>query len=204
MRRRVVLLLGTLVIACSNPTPRASPSVDTPSPPVGPTDEPTGTASAVGPCVTRDLSIVVTNTTAAMNNVGGYLMFTNRSGGPCILEGAPKLIALTAAGAPTVARVEPNVGTPFPDANLAVITLAAGDRAFAAYGGSDNPGNKPTCGPPYHVFHVSPPGDTEEVAISAFNASLGQDQPSCAGISVTPIESAAVAAEYIDSTDLHP
>ena len=152
----------------------------------------------------RDLSIVVTNTTAAMGNVGGYLMFTNRSAGPCILEGAPNLIAFTAAGLPTVASLRRNVGTPFPDGNPALITLASGDHAFAAYGGSDNPGDKPTCGPPYHLFQVSPPGDTEIVEISAFNASLGQDQPSCAGISVTPIESAAIAAMYIDATDLHP
>lgn len=152
----------------------------------------------------RDLSIVVTNTTAAMGNVGGYLMFTNRSAGPCTLEGAPKLIAATAAGATTLARVVRNVGTPLPDADPVLITLAPGDHAFAAYGGSDNPGDKPTCGPPYHLFQVSPPGDPATVDLSAFNASLGQDQPSCAGISVTAIVSAVVAAEYIDAADLHP
>jgi hypothetical protein len=159
---------------------------------------------AVEACAMRDLSIVVTNTTAAAGNVGGYLMFTNRSASPCTLEGAPRLVALTAAGAPTVAHVERNVGTPFPEVNPALITLAPGDHAFAAYGGSDNPGSNATCAPPYHLFQVSPPGDTATVDMPAFNASLGQDQPSCAGLSVTVIESAATADEYIDLAHLHP
>jgi uncharacterized protein DUF4232 len=202
--RRGVLLVGAVAMACSTPLPSASQTTEPVSSTRRPTAQPTSDGTAVGACEVRDLSIVVTNTTAAMGNVGGYLMFTNRSAGPCALAGAPKLIALTAVDAPTVARVELNVGTPFPDAHPQVIILAPGDRAFAAYGGSDNPGDKPTCGPPYHLFHVSPPGGSEGVDMSAFNASLGQDQPSCAGISVTAIESAATAALYIDQTDLHP
>ena len=191
-------------MACSNPTPSALPPIDTPSSQLEPTEGPSSNGTAAGACATDDLSIAVTNTTAAMGNVGGYLMFTNRSASPCVLEGAPELTAFTEAGFPTVARVERNVGTPFPDANPALITLAPEDHAFAAYGGSDNPGERPACGPPYHVFHVSPPGDPAVVEMSAFNTSLGLDQPSCAGIAVTPLESAAVAAEYIDLMDLHP
>jgi hypothetical protein len=204
MRRYVLLLVGAFTMACSTVTPSTAPPIETLPSPVPPTHVSTSSGTAAGPCRTRDLSIVVTNTSAAAGNVGGYLMFTNRSAGPCSLEGAPELVAWTAAGAPTEARVERTVGTPFRDVNPALITLAPGDHAFAAYGGSDNPGDRPTCGPPYHLFHVSPPGDTEGVDVSAFNAWLGEDQPSCVGIAVTVLESAAIAEMYIDVTDLHP
>jgi hypothetical protein len=205
MRRVPLLALAVLVAACSRtpavsivggsqPLPSATRGVASPS------------ALAIRPCRTADLLISVTNTTAAAGNVGGYLLFENTTAAACTLQGAPTLTAETAAGAATPARIAAVVGTPFPSLTQPpLVILGVGDKAFAAYGGSDNSGSvSATCPPPYHTFQVTPPGNTIGVDLPAFNSWLGQDQPSCAGIDVSVIAPASEVEQFTDLSSLRP
>ena len=110
-----------------------------------------------------------------------------------MLQGAPTLTAMTATGAATRARFAVVVGTPFPSLiQPPLVILEPGDKAFAAYGGSDNSGSVTAiCPPPYHTFQVTPPGNTISVDVPAFNSWFAQDQPSCAGIEVSAIAPAS-------------
>ena len=163
-------------------------------------------AVAIGPCRTADLLVSVTNTEAAAGNVGGYLLFENMTAEACTLRGTPTLTAVTVAGAATRARFAATVGTPFPSLTQPpLVILEPGDKAFAAYGGSDNSGSvTATCPPPYHTFQVTPPGNTISVDLPAFNAWLDQDQPSCAGIEVTVIAPASEVEQFNDLSSLRP
>lgn len=142
---------------------------------------------------------------AAAGTVGGYLMFVNVSDADCSLQGAPTLIAMTPSG-PAVARVASSAGPPFPVLEGApFVLLTPGDRAFAAYGGTDNPvGDEVTCPPPYHTFRIAPPGSAASVELPAFNTGLGQDQPSCYGIAVTMVAGATEVEQYADLSTLRP
>jgi hypothetical protein len=132
-------------------------------------------------------------------------VFANTGGVVCSLQGTPTVVATTAEGQATEAGTAATVGTPFPALSGApTAILLPGDRAFAAYGGSDNPGNAATCPPPFHTFRVSPPGDTAAVDIPAFNVWLGADQPSCSGIEVTMIAPSAALADILDVNHLRP
>jgi hypothetical protein len=148
----------------------------------------------------------VTNTGAAAGNVGGYLLFENTTAEACTLQGAPTLTAITLARAATRARFAATVGTPFPSLTQPpLVILEPGDKSFAAYGGSDNSGSgAATCPPPYHTFQVTPPANTISVDVPAFNAWLGQDQPSCTGIDVSGIAPASAVAQFTDLRSLRP
>ena len=165
-----------------------------------------GSGVADVPCDTADLAITLTNSSAAGGNVGGYVMFVNTSDVECSLRGAPTFVAIAASGVVTNAREATTVGMPFPGLEVPpIVTLAPGDRAFAAYGGTDNPvGGAATCPPPFHTFRIGPPGGSSTVDLPAFNAWLGQDQPSCSGISVTAIASDAQVQQYADLSALRP
>ena len=160
---------------------------------------------AIGPCRTADLLVSVTNTGAAAGNVGGYLLFENTTAEACTLQGAPALTAMTVAGVATRARVAAVVGTPFPSiTEPPLVILEPGDKAFAAYGGSDDSGSTATCLPPYHTFQVTPPGNTVSVDLPAFNSWLDQDQPSCAGIDVSVIAPVSEVQQFTDLSSLPP
>ena len=199
--------VSVLLVACAAPnaTPSPAPSrTDTEVP--GLTESTTESTPPLVACRTADLRIAVTNTEAAAGNVGGYLLFENTTAATCTLHGAPSLTAATASGATTQARVSQTTGTPFPSLSQPpLVILRPGDRAFAAYGGTDNAGTpSATCPPPYHTFHVAPPGDPAGVEIPAFNTWLGQDQPSCAGLEVTVIAPASLVRQYDDLGSLRP
>jgi Protein of unknown function (DUF4232) len=161
---------------------------------------------ATGSCRTADLLISVTNTGSGAGNVGGYLLFENTTAEACTLQGAPTLTAVTVAGAATRVRFAATTGTPFPSLTQPpLVILEPGDKAFAAYGGTDNSGSgTATCPPPYHTFQVTPPGNTISIDLPAFNAWLGQDQPSCAGIDVTVIAPAGEVEQFNDLSSLRP
>jgi hypothetical protein len=161
---------------------------------------------AIGPCRTADLLVSVTNTGGAAGSIGGYLLFENTTAVACTLQGAPTFTAKTAAGATTRARVAAVVGTPFPSLTLPpLVIMEPGDKAFAAYGGSDNSGSAAaTCPPPYHNFQVTPPGNAIGVDLPAFNPWLNQDQPSCVGIGVTVIAPASEVEQVTDLSSLRP
>jgi hypothetical protein len=222
MKRLAIALLCVLLAGCAaptSPTPSTSPTPTTPisllatsaSPMDSPAASPVitgGAASpsavAIGPCRTADLLIEVTNTGVATGNVGGYLLFENTTAETCTLQGAPSLTAMTVTGAATHARIAAVVGTPFPSLTYQpLVILKPGDKAFAAYGGSDN-GSTATCPPPYHTFQVTPPGNTIGVDLPAFNSWLDQDQPSCAGIDVTVIAPASQVEQFNDLSSLRP
>ena len=209
MTRRSHLGATALIAAiasCGPLTPSIEPSASaTPGPTPSPNLTPTAVTGAVIPCRTTDLSIGVTNTGGGGGNAGGYLVFLNTGGAACSLQGAPRVLATSAEGLATEARTSATVGTPFPSLSGApTVILLPGERAFAAYGGSDTSGSAATCPPPYRTFRVSPPGDTAGVDIPALNVWLGADQPSCSGIEVTMIAPSEALADILDVNHLHP
>lgn len=204
MRTRPLVVLALLAAACSG-TPAASIAGGPGLFPAWTTD-PTPSLAAIRSCRTADLRITVTNTEGGAGNVGGYLLFENATAEACTLHGAPSLAAATASGVATQARVAETTGTPFPSLSQPpLVVVGPGDRAFAAYGGTDNSGSTTaTCPPPYQTFRVAPPGDPASVDLPAFNAWLGQDQPSCFGIAVTVIASASAVEQVNDLSSLRP
>lgn len=205
MRRVPLLALAVLAAACSG-TPAASTVGGSQPLPSATRGVASPSAVAIGPCRTADLLISVTNTGAAAGNVGGYLLFENTTAETCTLQGAPTLTAETAAGATTRAAVAAIVGTTFPSlAQPSLVILEPGDKAFVAYGGSDNSGSvTATCPPPYHTFQVTPPGSTIGVDLPAFNSWLDEDQPSCVGIDVSVIAPASEVEQFTDLSSLRP
>lgn len=214
IRSRYMALVAVLTAACTTPTPSptisgaATPLVSALATPLPSTasSAPIVSAAAAQACTTSDLSISVTNTGVAAGNVGGYLRFLNTAAVPCYLQGPPTLTAVTADGAMVSAKVSTVVGTPFPALRRAPeVVLTPGESAFAAYGGTDNPGSaEATCPPAYHTFRVAPPGDSTTVDLPAYNTGLAQDQPSCFGIEVTVIAPEALVQQYNDLSSLHP
>ncbi len=200
--RRVVagMLFSALVGGCGTTQPVTSPapSASSVSPAVAttaePTESPTPTASAAAAaCASADLAITALNAGGGVGTVGGWLRFQNVGTEPCTLTGWPQVVGVTAGGARTTAGQamalldSPVIsGTP-------VVAIAPGESAFAVYAGGDNPtGSAGSCPPPYHTLQVTAPGTTKSVSVSAYNAWLGQDLPSCVGIEVTPVMGASL------------
>lgn len=204
MRRGLLIAIGLLFGAGCSGSPLTSTAGGLGLIPSSATAAPSAGASRA--CRTANLRITVTNTEGGAGNIGGYLLFENTSAEACTLQGAPSLTAVTASGAAAQATVAATTGTPFPDlGEPPLVILGPGGRAFAAYGGSANAGSTTaTCPPPYHTFHVAPPGDPVGVDLPAFNAWLGQDQPSCVGIAVTAIASASAVLQVNDLSSLRP
>lgn len=159
------------------------------------------TAPAVLPiCQTSQLAITTTNSSAAAGTVGVYLRFANRGSEACTLLGWPAVVGVTASGAATMARDDFVGLLPFPDLPIQTVVLNPGADAFSSLGGGDNPGGSEpgaTCPPSYHTLGVTPPGNTESVVLSGFDAWLGHDLTACAGLVESPIVSAAQMAGFV-------
>lgn len=201
MKALVIAVLCTLLAACNAPTPSSTPPL---TPPVvtsqtlpassAPLASPatSGSPDLAATCRTAGLGITVVNAGAAAGMVGGYLRFTNASTETCRLRGWPTIVGVTAAGT-TITSRHTNALLTFPDITTApMVVLGPGAIAYAAFAGGDNPGlPTSTCPPSFLSLLVTPPENTEPVALSAWNPGYNQFLPDCAGIEVTMVVPAA-------------
>jgi hypothetical protein len=156
-------------------------------------DTPTATSSspvsAGGNCVTSQLRISLVNTGALAGQAGGYLKFTNDTGTPCRISGWPSVTGLTAIGQATpLRRLQSSMfGAWHYTAPPAVITLTAGDSAYAVVAADDKPaGSNTACPAPYVHLRVSAPGDSRTVTISAWLPGAVSYLPACTSADGSP------------------
>jgi hypothetical protein len=146
-------------------------------------------AADTGACVTSQLKISLTNTSALAGQAGGYLKFTNKSGTPCRITGWPAVTGLTASGQATRLRhLQLSMfGAWHYSAPLPVVALQPGDSAYAIVAADDKPaGSSTRCPASYTRLRVSPPGDSGSVTISAWLPGAGSYLPSCASANGSP------------------
>lgn len=162
-------------------------SVPSSAVPVSPSPQETPAPSQAFPtCDTSQLDISVTHPQVAAGTVGAWLVFANHGTTPCQLHGWPTLVGMSVGDGSTIAR-QTDATLTFPKINgVPTVVLQPGDAAVAAFAGSDNPGPS-GCLPPYHTLLVAPPGSSALVALSGYNAWLGQDTPACFGLEVTMV-----------------
>ena len=146
-------------------------------------------SASIGSCVTAQLKISITNTGALAGQAGGYLKFTNGSRTVCRMSGWPVVIALTATGRAT--RLQHVQSTMFGawhyTAPPPVVTLRPGDSAYAVVAANDNAaGGNTHCPAPYVRLRVSPPGDSENVTISAWLPGAVSYLPACTSADGSP------------------
>jgi hypothetical protein len=63
-----------------------------------------------------------------------------------------------------------------------VVRLRHGQTAVAAFTAGDHGLTSAPCPPPYRQLHVTPPGNTDSVVLSAWIAYYGQYLPACTRI----------------------
>ena len=192
-----VAACGLGITACaSQAAPGAASSSSATSPANNTTSPADNTASPssasvadTGACVTSQLKISLTNTSALAGQAGGYLKFTNNSGTPCRMTGWPAVTGLTASGQATRLRhLQVSMfGAWHYSAPPPVVTLQPGDSAYAIVAADDKPaGNSNRCPAPYTRLRVSAPGDSGNVTISAWLPGASTYLPSCASASGSP------------------
>jgi len=150
---------------------------------------PSGSPSAAGACVTSQLKISLTNTTALAGQAGGYLRFTNDSGTACSMSGWPAVTGLTATGQATRLRQMQTsmFGAWHYTAPSPVVTLQPGDSAYAIVAADDKPaGSYAHCPAPYVRLQVSAPGDSGNVTISAWLPGAVSYLPACVSADGSP------------------
>ena len=146
-------------------------------------------SASIGACVTSQLKISITDTGALAGQAGGYLKFTNDSRTVCRMSGWPVVLALTATGSATRLRhVQSTMfGAWHYTAPPPVVTLQPGDSAYAVVAADDNAaGGNTHCPAPYVRLRVSPPGDSENVTISAWLPGAVSYLPACTSADGSP------------------
>ena len=187
---------GLGITACaSQATPGAASSATSPASnsatsPANNTVSPSSASAAdTGACVTSQLKISLTNTSALAGQAGGYLKFTNNSGTPCRMTGWPAVTGLTAKGQATRLRQLQSsmFGAWHYSAPPPVVALQPGDSAYAIVAADDKPAGSSThCPAPYARLRISAPGDSGNVTISAWLPGASTYLPSCASASGSP------------------
>ena len=187
---------GLGITACaSQATPGAASSATSPASnsatsPANNTVSPSSASAAdTGACVTSQLKISLTNTSALAGQAGGYLKFTNNSGTPCRMTGWPAVTGLTAKGQATRLRQLQSsmFGAWHYSAPAPVVALKPGDSAYAIVAADDKPAGSSThCPAPYARLRISAPGDSGNVTISAWLPGASTYLPSCASASGSP------------------
>ena len=179
-----VAACGLVITACgSQVAPGAASSADTTMSPSSPS------AAGTGACITTQLKISLTNTSALAGQAGGYLKFTNDSGTPCRMSGWPTVTGLTATGQATrLRRMQSSMfGAWHYSAPPPVVTLQPGDSAYAIVAADDKPaGGNARCPAPYARLRVSAPGDSGNVTISAWLPGAVSYLPSCTSANGSP------------------
>ena len=146
-------------------------------------------AAGADACVTTQLRISLTNTSALAGQAGGYLKFTNDSSTTCQMSGWPAVTGLTATGQATRLRHMHSsmFGAWHYTAPPPVVTLKPGDSAYAIVAADDKPaGSNTRCPAPYARLRVSPPGDSGNVIISAWLPGATSYLPACPSASGSP------------------
>jgi hypothetical protein len=181
---------GLGITACaSQAAPGAASSSSATSPANNTTSPSSASAADTGACVTSQLKISLTNTSALAGQAGGYLKFTNKSGTPCRMTGWPAVTGLTAKGQATRLRQLQSsmFGAWHYTAPPPVVTLQPGDSGYAIVAADDKPaGNSNQCPAPYARLRVSAPGDSGNVTISGWLPGASTYLPSCASASGSP------------------
>ena len=175
--------------AASSATSSSATSSSATSPANNTTSPSSASAADTGACVTSQLKISLTNTTALAGQAGGYLKFTNNSGTPCRMTGWPVVTGLTASGQATRLRhlQSSMFGAWHYSAPPPVVDLQPGDSAYAIVAADDKPaGNSAHCPAPYARLRVSAPGDSGNVTISAWLPGANTYLPSCASAKGSP------------------
>jgi Protein of unknown function (DUF4232) len=167
-----------------------SPTSNSATSPTSNTVSPSSASAAdTGACVTSQLKISLTNTSALAGQAGGYLKFTNNSGTPCRMTGWPAVTGLTAKGQATRLRQLQSsmFGAWHYSAPPPVVALQPGDSAYAIVAADDKPAGSSThCPAPYARLRISAPGDSGNVTISAWLPGASTYLPSCASASGSP------------------
>jgi hypothetical protein len=166
-----------------------SPANNTTSPANNTTSPSSASAADTGTCITSQLKISLTNTSALAGQAGGYLKFTNNSGTPCRMTGWPAVTGLTAKGQATRLRhlQSSMFGAWHYSAPPPVVALQPGHSAYAIVAADDKPAGSSThCPAPYTRLRVSAPGGSGNVTISAWLPGASTYLPSCASASGSP------------------
>ena len=185
-----VAACGLVMTACGsqNPPGAASSATSSAASPAGTAKSPES-PSTVGACVTSELKISLTDSSALAGQAGGYLKFTNQSQTSCRMSGWPVVVALTAAGTATPLRHAQSTmfGAWHYTAPPPVVTLKPGDSAYAVVEADNQPvGNNADCPAPYVRLRVSAPGDSGNVTVSAWLPGAGSYLPACTSASGSP------------------
>lgn len=145
-------------------------------------------SASIGACVTAQLKISIIDTGALAGQAGGYLTFTNDSRTTCRMSGWPVVIALTATGRATrLQRLQSTMfGAWHYTAPPPVVTLRPGDSAYAVVAADDQSTGGTRCPAPYVRLRVSPPGDSENVTISAWLPGAVSYLPACTSADGSP------------------
>jgi hypothetical protein len=179
-----VAACGLVITACgSQVAPGAASSAGTTMSPSSPS------AAGTGACITAQLKISLTNTSALAGQAGGYLKFTNDSDTPCRMSGWPTVTGLTTTGQATRLRhMQLSMfGAWHYTAPPPVVTLKPGDSAYAIVAADDKPaGGNTRCPAPYARLRVSPPGNSKSMTISAWLPGAASYLPSCTSANGSP------------------
>jgi hypothetical protein len=188
-----VVACGLGITACASqaaPGPASSATSPSATSPANNSTSPSSAAAAdTGACVTSQLKISLTNTTALAGQAGGYLKFTNNGSTPCRMTGWPVVTGLTATGQATRLRhlQSSMFGAWHYSPPPPVVTLQPGDSAYAIVAADDKPaGSSTRCPAPYARLRVSAPGDSGNVTISAWLPGARSYLPSCASANGSP------------------
>jgi hypothetical protein len=181
---------GLILAACAGTNPTSA------APPTGGSAATTATTTARSAppgggdeCTASQLNISLTHTGAVAGQAGGYLEFSNDSGTSCRMTGWPAVTGLTAAGRATPLRHAGSTmfGAWHLVSPVPVLTLRPGDAAYAVVAADDQPaGTNPGCPPPYVHLHVSPPGNSAGVDLSAWLPGARSYLPACTSVSGSP------------------
>ena len=145
--------------------------------------------ASIDACAISQLKIGIIDTGALAGQAGGYLKFTNDSQTSCRMSGWPVVIGLTATGRTTRLRHMQSTmfGAWHYNAPPAVVTLQPGDSAYVVVAADDQPaGGSTHCPAPYVRLRVSPPGDSGNVAISAWLPGANSYLPACTSADGSP------------------
>lgn len=193
----LLVALGLVVAGCgpavrngAHATGAASPARASGRPRSGAsaTPSPVPASTSAARCGSADLAIAVARGGVATGHVGAVIEFTNTGRTACTLSGWPALDAITARGRAVPAA--DSLSTFIPPVTVAapaVVTLAPGGRAYAAFDGSNVSLNGGQCPPAYRSLRITPPGGTRVTVLPARLPGVGLNLPACSTIEVSPV-----------------
>jgi hypothetical protein len=183
----VLLLSGSLLVACTMPAPGTQTRVQTTPPANTPTE-----ARARSICQTKQLTLAYTTSLAGLANRSDEFSLQNISTAPCSLTGYPQIQLLLANHQPTPTHVIQAPSGYFFPATLQVktISLPPGGRAFFVVSWVAGTCAQSTATAGTSV-QVTPPGDTGSLTTPVPTA-LDGGIDVCGQITVSPVSAATI------------